>query len=183
MFEDRRKRKRQHDRDDMNTMYTTASPSMTRGPARRQRLSFDDFDGVVANELDLELSFASNMSLNSPQVSPITSHPQTLDTCYAPASPEAMEISPMPVARIADYGRSLSVESSFASPMRKRANTVRCFGREMSNGGEPLSTLSTSYKGEVARQMARSALPDLWMHKVAQTHEVCRFFPRVCTPC
>jgi hypothetical protein len=41
--------------------------------------------------------------------------------------------------------------------MRKRANTVRSFGRELLNDGNSFTTTSTSFKDQ------RSPLPKAWM--------------------
>lgn len=159
MTDDSRKRKRHHDFDDnMTALCPPTSPMMARGPAQRQRLSLDGID------LDLELSFASNMSLNSPQVSPVAT---TFGASNHLLSPMAMDISPAPISRMLNHRRSIDAATSLASPMRKRANTVRSFGRELVNDGNPLATTSASFKEQ------RSPLPKSWVYNDNRDEPVC----------
>ena len=160
MTDDSRKRKRQYDFDDMATLCPPMSPMMGRGPAQRRRRSLEGTEGFITNDLDLELSFASTMSLNSPQLSPIMSN---FATSGMPFSPVAMDISPAPLTRVESHRRSIDASAKLASPMRKRANTVRSFGRELSNGGNPMTTISASFKDQSLRHTERFPLPSEWM--------------------
>ena len=117
-------------------------------PARRTSApipneSFDDISD------DLELSFASNMSLN-----PTTSEERDNHI----ASPVPMDISPAPPTRVA----------SLKFPARPRAFTssARLFGRDVSNENTQPSPSVNSGTGSGAtsgKKLQRAALPFEWM--------------------
>ena len=164
MTDDSRKRKRQHPFDDM-----AAVCSPIRGPSQRPRYSLDDSFSV---DIDLELSFASNMSLGSPPQSPLVNN---FFTAGAPQSPMAMDISPAPQSRQKPQ-RSVGETAPVFSPMRKRSNTVRAFGRELSNGSSPKTSSSTSFKEQMFQHTTRSPLPGEWLKMEGHLQGVCFHF-------
>ncbi|KAI1788465.1 hypothetical protein LXA43DRAFT_974805 [Ganoderma leucocontextum] len=116
-------------------------------------------------DLDLELSFASTMSLNSParDSQPLT--PEDENPNHVP-----MDISPAP-ARVFQVPQP-PVQASNSKPIvgRPRAATsaARLFGRDMSNGYETntlysASSVSKSGTGTSStKRLQRSALPTQW---------------------
>ncbi|KAL6307908.1 hypothetical protein BKA93DRAFT_726553 [Sparassis latifolia] len=111
-------------------------------------------------DVDLELSFASTMSLNSP-----TRGLQELsaeDADYAP-----MDISPAPQRMlppsVSDSSAGLKLNQGRA---RATTSASRLFGRDMSNGSGLLSGLTSSAKsvtGSGGKRLQRSALPVEWL--------------------
>lgn len=119
-------------------------------------------------ELDLEASFASTMSLNSPvrDSQPLT--PEEENPNYVP-----MDISPAP-HRIsqppAPQPQSTS-QKSFVGRPRAATSAARLFGHDMSNGHDsssPFSGSSVSKSGNgtsSGKRLQRSALPFEWTGK------------------
>ncbi|KAI0317858.1 hypothetical protein OF83DRAFT_1163716 [Amylostereum chailletii] len=113
----------------------------------------DDIDEFLSS--DLELSFASTMSLNSPSRQNPNITPES-------ERDDMMDISPAPI-RI-----STSENAGFgAKPMsRPRANTsaARLFGRDVSNDYAPSVDSSSSKSGSIrAKRTQRAALPMEWL--------------------
>ncbi|TFK88227.1 hypothetical protein K466DRAFT_489345 [Polyporus arcularius HHB13444] len=130
-------------------------------------------DGSVRNlsnafeepeQLDLELSFASTMSLNSPaRISqPLTPEDEYLD--HVP-----MDISPIPGPRFQPVAPQLT-QTTNPKPLVGRprsSSAARLFGRDMSNGHESssqysASSMSKSGTGSNTKRLQRSALPTEW---------------------
>ena len=109
----------------------------------------DDVDEFLSS--DLELSFASTVSLNSP------SH---LD--YEP-----MDISPVPFCKVVTRPKNDNMVSK--SSMRPRAFTsaaIRGFGNDVSNGvSAPANSLMPQSKPDTiqTKRIQRSALPSEWL--------------------
>ncbi|KAF8968373.1 hypothetical protein BDZ97DRAFT_1916212 [Flammula alnicola] len=120
-------------------------------PSRKKSQRFRD-DDFLSSE-DLELSFASNVSLNSPPRENIS---------LSPSDCEPMDISPAPILKS-------------SSRQRPRAHTggARLFGSDISNSGNPLLpsphlAAESLAKQAVATQsgtkrIQRSALPTEWL--------------------
>jgi len=103
--------------------------------------SFDDISD------DLELSFASNMSLN-----PITTEERDNHV----ASPVPMDISPAPPTRVAP--------SKFTARPRAFTSSARLFGRDVSNENlRPPSSISSGAGTASGKKLQRAALPFEWM--------------------
>lgn len=105
----------------------------------------DSFDDISD---DLELSFASNMSLN-----PTT----TEERADHVASPVPMDISPAPSTRVAS--------SKFTPRPRAFTSSARLFGRDVSNENpQPPSIDSGTGSGTTSgKKLQRAALPFEWM--------------------
>lgn len=105
--------------------------------------SFDDISD------DLELSFASNMSLNPTTTDERDDHI---------ASPVPMDISPAPASRVA--------HSKFIPRPRAFTSSARLFGRDVSNEHhQPPSSISsgTGSGTTSGKKLQRAALPFEWM--------------------
>lgn len=104
--------------------------------------SFDDISD------DLELSFASNMSLNPTTIEERDNHV---------ASPVPMDISPAPATRVAP--------SKFVPRPRAFTSSARLFGRDVSNENpQPPSISSGIGSGTTSgKKLQRAALPFEWM--------------------
>ncbi|KAJ2917245.1 hypothetical protein MD484_g3201, partial [Candolleomyces efflorescens] len=128
-------------------------PSLARKRSQRQLASRNDVDEYLSSS-DLELSFASNVSLSSPQ-----NRSSGLPDC------EPMDISPMPPAKI---NSRTSATLSFKPTSRARAVTTstRLFG-DLSNGpsSKPseATTAKTSGSTTTNKKLTRSALPTEWL--------------------
>ncbi|KAF5324419.1 hypothetical protein D9611_004274 [Ephemerocybe angulata] len=101
---------------------------------------------------DLELSFASNVSLNSPP-----HRTSGLPDC------EPMDISPMPPQKFAKAPSGLlATKTAAPRPRALTSNNSRLFGSDLSNSNklaDPPSTKGTAGN----KKLARSALPTEWM--------------------
>jgi hypothetical protein len=103
--------------------------------------SFDDISD------DLELSFASNMSLNPTATDERDNHL---------ASPVPMDISPAPPTRVAPL--KLTVRP------RAFTSSARLFGRDVSNENlQPPSSISSGTGTTSGKKLQRAALPFEWM--------------------
>ncbi|KAG6874084.1 hypothetical protein C0995_006941 [Termitomyces sp. Mi166 len=124
-----------------------AAPSRKRSERPIQRQDIDDFLSS-----DLEVSFASTVSIHSPPRKPASLAPEE---DYA----EPMDISPAPPPKPA-----------LKAGARPRAFTssARLFGNDLSNGGgglmpSPSIDLSPSVKSSSLKKIQRSALPTEWL--------------------
>ena len=103
--------------------------------------SFDDISD------DLELSFASNMSLNPTTTEERDNHV---------ASPVPMDISPAPLTRVAP--------SKFTSRPRAFTSSARLFGRDVSNENlQPPASIGSGTGTTSGKKLQRAALPFEWM--------------------
>lgn len=103
--------------------------------------SFDDISD------DLELSFASNMSLNPTTTEGRDNHL---------ASPVPMDISPAPPTRVAPL--------KFTTRPRAFTSSARLFGRDVSNENlQPPSSVSSGTGTTSGKNLQRAALPFEWM--------------------
>ena len=98
---------------------------------------------------------------------------------YVRSSPMAMDISPVPQSRQKPQ-QSVGETAPVFSPMRKRSNTVRAFGRELSNGGSPKTSTSTSFKEQMFQHATRSPLPGEWLKMEGRPQGVCFHFLLSC---
>lgn len=122
----------------------------------------NDLDDFLSS--DLEISFASTMSLNSPPGSPerniFEDEPKKVDPVSV-TSPNAMDISPVPL-------KVFTAPSVAESKSRQRASTVsRMFGRDMSNNeyeSESISRYLCSSSVKSTKGLQRSALPTQWIN-------------------
>ena len=111
------------------SMFLNPPPAPTRRPSQRLLRPQNDLDDFLSS--DLEASFASTMSLNSPPPSPPANARITSGTTLLPSehqcSPMAMDISPAPSRTIFD---------DFKGKIQTRPRS-RTFGRELGNFGTP----------------------------------------------
>ncbi|KAI0713410.1 hypothetical protein C8Q76DRAFT_620750 [Earliella scabrosa] len=113
-------------------------------------------------DLDLELSFASNMSLNSParDSQPLT--PEDENPNHVP-----MDISPIPPPRLEPAPiLQTSNQKPFVGRPRAATSAARLFGRDMSNGHDTASQYSVSKSGtgtSTGKRLQRAALPTEWL--------------------
>ncbi|KAJ3568881.1 hypothetical protein NP233_g5424 [Leucocoprinus birnbaumii] len=130
---------------------------------RSQHLAQRDLDEFLSS--DLEVSFASTVSLNSP---PKDNVPLTPDRDYA----EPMDISPLPQSK--SYANAEARKS--ASRPRAYTSSARLFGNDLSNNTATHSQVSQkmvvapSYSSNAAdtstqggKRTQRSALPTEWL--------------------
>jgi M-phase inducer tyrosine phosphatase len=162
-----KKQKRIHNTDFPNDMsfFTHCSnnqflnPLLAPSRKKSQRFLTDDVDEFLSS--DLEISFASNVSLNSPP----RDHPSLPPDC------EPMDISPAPVIKHISSGLDMK---EFSKPQRPRAFTsgARLFGSDLSNSinpllpSPPLREESPKVAGNTqsnAKRIQRSALPTEWL--------------------
>lgn len=152
--------------------FTSAAPSNNflaappAAPSRKKSQRFtrprDDVDEFLSS--DLELSFASTMSLHSPRHAPIDITPDHEHS-------DLMDISPPPPANPVFTRAPPKDESSSKPRNRPRAFTsvAREFGRDVSNARTPTlqpPPISISNSGGSASQpkrIQRSALPFEWL--------------------
>ncbi|EPQ58093.1 hypothetical protein GLOTRDRAFT_119967 [Gloeophyllum trabeum ATCC 11539] len=135
------------------TQYLAASPLPSRKFSQRSQRPRDDLDEFLSSDLDM--SFASTMSINSP-----IEHQRSL----APMdqSPIPMDISPAPA-------RPSSPKDLIAKPLIRSLafdNDRRLFGRDRSNSGSQLLSVppvSKSGSTGSAKRMQRPALPSEWL--------------------
>ena len=175
------KRKR-NDPEDMPAFFSQVAakaqqlqppPAPSRKPSQRLARPDGDLDDFLSS--DLEVSFASTMSLNSAPNSP-EKDAFLLDLPAEnniPFSPNAMDISPAPKPlakkRSFMFGRSKQ-EAATTATTRQRAFTVtRAFGRELSNH-QPSPAPAFAVPAPVsvkedspAIPRSRSPLPAGWM--------------------
>lgn len=175
--DDNKKRKR-HDLDDSfdamasysrstttSTMFLNPPPAPSRRPSQRLNRPHNELDDFLSS--DLELSFASTMSLNSPPPSPPTTARATSGFTLGPSehncSPMAMDISPAPPRSIFD-----DVKGKIQTRPRSRT-----FGRELSNVATPFANDSQvgSTKSGSGKRLQRAALPSEWMNSFSQSKD------------
>ena len=133
-----------------------APPSnLVRKRSDRNLASRHDVDDYLTSD-ELEVSFASNVSLNSPP-----RRSSGLPDC------EPMDISPMPPPK----SKGTSGLKGAGRPRALTSNNSRLFGSDLSNGSNPVHLTSKSTDGvepkkagtTTNRKLARSALPTEWM--------------------
>ncbi|KAF9533474.1 hypothetical protein CPB83DRAFT_889977 [Crepidotus variabilis] len=126
-------------------------------------------NGDIDLSSDLEISFASNVSLNSPPREQVS------------LPSDAMDISPVPVSKPTSSRFNLLDIASRPSRPRAFTSGPRLFGQDISNNGglmpspqlNPTSS-AASVKGSIrsnAKKIARSALPFEWMATPEPTPE------------
>ncbi|KAI0350088.1 hypothetical protein OH77DRAFT_1102259 [Trametes cingulata] len=116
-------------------------------------------------DLDLELSFASTMSLNSPVRASQPLTPESENPDHVP-----MDISPAPPRMLQPSATQANIQPVQPKPFvgRPRAATsaARLFGRDMSNGTDSTSQFSVSKSGtgtSSGKRLQRAALPTEWL--------------------
>lgn len=174
--DDSKKRKRSHHLDDIDMVYypsTSSTMSLQPPPAPSRKLSQrvarprDAMDEFLSSDLDLELSFASTVSLNSPPASP--PRESTVHAFLrAGSSPVPMDISPAPQT----HANSIFGAKNASKPKtRPRAYTVRAFGSELGNQASAApnaSFKSGSSSQSASKRLQRAALPLEWMSQLSQ---------------
>ena len=162
----KRKRSQYDDSDDMafatqsNKQQLVPPPAPMRKLSERMILVPNDLDDFLSS--DLELSFASTMSLNSPPGSPPTGGSILPLELKAP-SPVAMDVSPAPTK-----SSMLSVPASGHKTRPRALTTARTFGRELGNQMTPPSARSASFRSTSGKKLQRSALPTEWLGQFVQ---------------
>jgi len=143
-------------------MAPPAAPSCKRSqPFPRLR---DDVDEFLSS--DLELSFASTMSLHSP---PRGTSALTLDKERV----DLMDISPRPnpAFTLAPSGQRDESASKLKNRPRAFTSGARTFGRDMSNGTSPAPALPPMPKSggsqASSKRTQRSALPFEWLATIS----------------
>jgi len=121
-----------------------------RHAAQRQ----DDSDAMLSS--DLEVSFASNVSLNSPQVG-------SLDLTPESEFPKPMDISPMPLTNPNFMPRDISTKKTTSRP-RAFTSGPRLFGNDVSNLAPPVPREASIKSGShsSSKRTQRAALPTAW---------------------
>ncbi|KAI0781333.1 hypothetical protein BD413DRAFT_600716 [Trametes elegans] len=116
-------------------------------------------------DVDLELSFASNMSLNSPVREPQPLTPESENPEHVP-----MDISPAPPRMLEPSLPQPTIQPLQTKPLvgRPRAATsaARLFGRDMSNGTDSTPQVPASKSGtgnSSGKRLQRAALPNEWL--------------------
>ncbi|KAK7689157.1 hypothetical protein QCA50_007848 [Cerrena zonata] len=172
--------KRKHDSDDEPKMAyhhaNTATKQFLMAPSApyrkaSQRLSGRakaDIDEFLSSDIEreLELSFASTMSITSPVMSPVSSAPEDDHPDYVP-----MDISPAPVRSNQFFAQQPKESETKLKIGRPRALTSssRLFGRDRSNSASsspnPLASNKSTNSGTsgASKKLQRSALPFEWM--------------------
>lgn len=123
----------------------------------------DAMDEFLSSDLDLELelSFASTMSLNSPPRDPATLAPENENSSYAP-----MDVSPAP--------QRILPSKPIGRP-RALTGEPRSFGKDLSNSTESLPIMTIGAKNtsgtKSGKRLQRAALPLEWMASLAASHE------------
>ncbi|KAH7889241.1 hypothetical protein F5I97DRAFT_1923807 [Phlebopus sp. FC_14] len=144
------------------------APSRKRSQPPKPR---DDIDEFLSS--DLELSFASTMSLNSPSRDYVNLDPESVQD-------EPMDISPAPVKIVQKENDRTSRP---ANRPRAFTSAARMFGQDMSNGNISNDTPSSDAKSgtqSILKRTQRSALPSEWMAaslKPAKTMDENMFAP------
>lgn len=122
----------------------------------------NDIDDFLSSEadLDLELSFASTMSLHSPQRDTVDLASENDNSNYVP-----MDISPAP-QRIAPPSFKDQGKPTIGRP-RAFTSSARLFGKDMSNDSSSASSLKSVAKSTdtsgTGKRLQRAALPFEWM--------------------
>jgi M-phase inducer tyrosine phosphatase len=163
-----------------NTQYLSAPPA---APSCKRSQPFprprDDVDEFLSS--DLELSFASTMSLHSP---PHRTSVLTPDNERA----DLMDISPPPNPTFTLEASQQKDDITSKTKNRPRAFTsgARVFGRDMSNGVSPVPHLPSMPKSSDSQsssnRMQRSALPFEWLATAPSSNvpEDTNLFVKVC---
>jgi len=143
----------------MTSLFQTKNQQLVQ-PSQKRSHRFGQCDVEEFLSSDLEISFASTVSLNSPSKEDV---PLTPDRKYA----EMMDISPLPPTNSQSFvgGRKSSSRS------RAYTSSARLFGNDLSNNVlNPIpsqathcdyATSNTSTQG--AKRTQRSALPTEWL--------------------
>lgn len=144
-----------------------AAPS--RKPSQRLMRPENELDDFLSSEL--EISFASTMSLNSPPGSPernIFEEPQLAPVGVT--SPVMMDISPAPP-------KVFTAQSSGEKKFRPRASTFsRIFGRDVSNNEASSPTILSVSSVKTTKGLQRSALPTEWIKSTSEEEFVSNIF-------
>jgi M-phase inducer tyrosine phosphatase len=133
-----------------STQFLSAPPVLSNMASMHHQRPRDDVDDFLSS--DLELSFASTVSLNSPPRHTITL-PSGNEDC------EPMDISPAPV-----FTRP-PTDVQAPKPLRPRAFTsaARTFGADLANRVTPSPSESKSNSISQQKRTQRAALPLEWM--------------------
>lgn len=142
--------------------YLAPPPAPSRKPSQRLMQVRNDIDDFLSSEadLDLELSFASTMSLHSPQRDTVDLASENDNSNYVP-----MDISPAP-QRIAPPSFKDQGKPTIGRP-RAFTSSARLFGKDMSNDSSSAASLKSVAKSTdtsgTGKRLQRAALPFEWM--------------------
>lgn len=140
-------------------------------PSLRSNRTNRFLNGDIDISSDLEISFASNVSLNSPPRNNLS----LASEC------EPMDISPVPLKPAVDP----TFESTRVKPARPRAFTsgARLFGADISNNGSgqpknmmPNTSVNKPLDSARSKKIQRSALPTEWLAPSVHFPKVCLTF-------
>ncbi|KAI0806978.1 hypothetical protein C8Q74DRAFT_1187339 [Fomes fomentarius] len=129
-------------------------------PARNENSVSSNVSDV---DLDLELSFASNMSLNSPARDSQSLTPEE-NPNHVP-----MDISPAPARFEPVTTQQSSIPKPFMGRPRAATSAARLFGRDVSNGHDssspnpPFSIAKSGTGTSNGKRLQRAALPTEWL--------------------
>jgi M-phase inducer tyrosine phosphatase len=136
-----------------STQFLSAPLVPSTNPSLHVQRPRDDVDDFLSS--DLELSFASSVSLNSPP-----RHANTLT--HGNEDCEPMDISPAPLKLLFTQP---SAVSNAPKPLRPRAFTsaARTFGADLGNRVSPSPSESRTNSISQSKRTQRAALPLEWM--------------------
>ena len=176
-----KRQKRHHPLQLSNNMSLFARPSSSQflnppsAPSRKISQRFVRTNDIVDDFLssDLEISFASNVSLNSPHREQLT----------LPSDCEPMDISPAPPVNPSSRLPMCGLKPQSKRP-RAFTSGARLFGNDISNSNtlfpSPQIVAAPTQKAAgstSAKRIQRTALPSEWLASVRvpepPTHEVC----------
>jgi M-phase inducer tyrosine phosphatase len=132
--------------------FLSVQPDLTRKRNQQSALPPVDDDDDDFLTSDLEISFASTVSLNSPP-----REPMNLSSEHEP-----MDISPAPPIRHTTIDHIRNDSKPLARP-RAFTSAARTFGRDVSNGVTPSSPPAQQSQKSDARRIQRGALPAEWL--------------------
>jgi M-phase inducer tyrosine phosphatase len=137
-----------------STQFLSAPPVLSNMASMHHQHPRDDVDDFLSS--DLELSFASTVSLNSPP-----RHTMSLITANEECEP--MDISPAPPLKSVFTRPPAEVQAP--KPLRPRAFTsaARTFGADLANRLTPSPSESKSNSISQQKRTQRAALPLEWM--------------------
>ncbi|KAH9932157.1 hypothetical protein B0H21DRAFT_699739 [Amylocystis lapponica] len=141
------------------------APPSRKATQRKTSMTRNEFDDFLSSDADrdLEITFASTMSLHSPPQDLLSLSPENQDPSCVP-----MDISPAPPQR------HNAVAKPIAGRPRAFTSAARLFGRDMSNqhGNNSVTSLASVAKSGTGstsgKRLQRSALPFEWMAPAGQ---------------
>ncbi|KAI0059081.1 hypothetical protein BV25DRAFT_1167038 [Artomyces pyxidatus] len=154
----------------VSSRFLVPPPAPSRKLSQRVHGPQAELDDFLSS--DLELSFASTMSLHSPSREPLALTPESEKDNVVP-----MDISPEPVRPVEGAQNATHTRVKNATRPRAFTSSARLFGRDLSNDFPPVAQVTTSSISKSgsthAKRIQRAALPMEWMGqtKASQTQE------------